>query len=175
MQTTSSGLNARQDFSLKAISIESVFDTVYVIACLCIVFLLPSIASKMAIAHEKPHQKPLFPRSMPALASMRYIAILCLWIQHEWMYIFQTSMFFLLLSGFVLQFAEERRSQANDDKGTNYFGFIHRRLEKIYPLYALHVIVGYLGHFKDGCDPILNLAVLPNLMPYSEPQTCGIS
>merc|ERR1719387_3083233 len=54
-----------------------------------------------------------------------------------------------------------------------YFSFIKRRVAKLYPLYALSVIVGYLGDFrKYECEPISGLLVFPKLMPYAKPQNC---
>mmetsp|Transcript_117473 Transcript_117473/g.226588 ORF Transcript_117473/g.226588 Transcript_117473/m.226588 type:complete len:442 (+) Transcript_117473:2-1327(+) len=81
----------------------------------------------------------------PAFHGLRYISVMLLWLQHYW---FQGSLSasqpLLLLAGIVLDFMETRRP-SEDNIWTKYAGAVPERFTRLYPLYALHVILCYLS------------------------------
>mmetsp|Transcript_116648 Transcript_116648/g.201520 ORF Transcript_116648/g.201520 Transcript_116648/m.201520 type:complete len:387 (+) Transcript_116648:62-1222(+) len=156
---------------------------IYVVTGVCttLAFVLGSTVADVA-REEKASTLDEFPNSMPALATMKYISILAYWIHHKWagswtfvsILSFRTSKCLLVVSGFVLQFAEERRqwrSSANQGSQPSnpwsaFFNFVQRRITKLYPLYALSVVVGYLVHNSYvGCKPVKALLVVPYWIP----------
>jgi len=141
---------------------ERVFAAIWICTILALVFAPRSSASV---------PRHCFPSSMPALASLRYIAILVFWFSHQWVELFQTSRFFLMLSGFVLQFAEERRGKDMDSLAA-YFTFLRRRLGKLYPIYGLAVVVAYYVALTPWCRPAPALLVFPYWFPWSTHPSC---
>lgn len=81
----------------------------------------------------------------PAFHCLRYVSVLLLWLQHYW---FEGSLLacqpLLLLVGLVLDFVETRRN-SEDNIWTKYASAIPERFTRLYPLYALHVIICYLS------------------------------
>mmetsp|Transcript_14106 Transcript_14106/g.26863 ORF Transcript_14106/g.26863 Transcript_14106/m.26863 type:complete len:483 (-) Transcript_14106:72-1520(-) len=148
-------------------------DAVYLTMLLSTIFAMLFTGNKTANAAGQ-MQRPLFPKTLPALAALKYISILVFWQTHKWGQLthcpLHTSRLLLMLSGFVLQFAEERRSLTDDRSSfSGYCSFITRRLTKLYPLFALSVIVAELmGYYRTTCRPISSLLVFPALVQESE-------
>merc|ERR1719401_211551 len=78
--------------------------------------------------------------------------------------LFLTSEPMLMLSGFLLQFAEERRGISRFIEWNAYSDFIHRRYIKLYPLFALMIVVFY-GVGEANCRAIQYLLVFPMWRP----------
>lgn len=88
----------------------------------------------------------------PAFHSLRYISVLVLFLQHYWFQgSFIGSQILLLLGGFSLDFAETRQS-SEDSIWIKYASTIPERFTRLYPVYALHVILCYLIFPVPGLD-----------------------
>lgn len=111
-----------------------------------------------------------FPDSLPALSSVRYLTIVIFCVNHWLVGLVETSKFLLTLSGFVLQFAEERRRKDHELDLNAYFGIICRRFTKLYPLFALSTLVGY--SYGYDCKPLKVLLVVPRWNPFVRSGTC---
>lgn len=81
----------------------------------------------------------------PAFHGLRYMSVMLLWLQHYW---FQGSLLayqpLLLLAGLTLDHMETRR-HSDHNIWTKYASSVPERFTRLYPLYALHVIVCYLS------------------------------
>jgi len=161
------------DLGLKAELPKSIQapDVVYLVLLLSAIVMMVAVGDQTVNA-EGQLEKHLFPRSMPAIASIKYICIIVFWINHKWLgfRVFHTSRMLLMLSGFVLQFAEERRSTTNQsDSWSTYYNFLVRRVTKLYPLFALAVLVADLKNsFHATCKPISNFLIFPALVQNAE-------
>mmetsp|Transcript_77314 Transcript_77314/g.147086 ORF Transcript_77314/g.147086 Transcript_77314/m.147086 type:complete len:414 (+) Transcript_77314:63-1304(+) len=159
---------------------DVMIDRIYVVTGVCTILAFVLGSTIADVAKEKASTLGEFPNSMPALATMKYISILAYWIHHKsgvWKPLlilnFRTSKVLLAVSGFVLQFAEERRqwrSSANQgsqpsNRWSAFFNFVQRRITKLYPLYALSVVVGYLMDYYGSCQPVKALLVVPYWIP----------
>lgn len=131
------------------------FDALLLVLALLIFFVLPQAlgAGGSGSSDDERHNLPAF---LPALSSLRYLAIVTVWLKHHWVpQLFNTSEFVLMLSGFVLEYAEQRKTK--DEEGPlqlRYKQFLPRRFARLYPLYALHVIIGHLTNKSLSCDPV---------------------
>lgn len=129
------------------------WDFLYILVAALVYFILPR---GMQESCETPDHGSL-PKFLPALHSLRYLSILLVWLKDQWFgRMFVTSEFFLILSGFVLEFAEQRRelTESASTLSEKFQQFLPRRFARLYPLYALHVIIGHLSTpGPSKCDP----------------------
>lgn len=124
---------------------------------------MPQLLCWSGLLGETAKPKKDMPKSLPAISSLRYLAVLGIWFGHEYWHFVETSPFFAMLSGFVLQFAEERRGHDEMDNMGAKWRFFSRRFMRLYPIYALHVVTGsmaglpwYPGHHS-GCPAVQDL------------------
>jgi hypothetical protein len=99
-------------------------------------------SSEFFLETEKPNQD--MPKTLPAISSLRYLAVVIIWFGHEYLHFFETSPLFAMISGFVLQFAEERRNHDEMDLRAKC-RFFYRRFMRLYPIFALHVVAGNMA------------------------------
>lgn len=139
------------------LSIYVYWDLLFIILGLVVYFLMP-LALQEPGSNRDGDGASLFPQVLPALQSLRYLAILSVWLKHWWFQnMFLSTDFFLILSGFILEFAEQRRGRSAEDSSMldKYKEFLPRRFARLYPLYALHVIIGYLSQpGPSKCSPV---------------------
>lgn len=105
---------------------------------------MPQLLCWSGLLGETAKPKQGIPKSLPAISSLRYLAVLSIWFGHEYLHFVETSPFFAMISGFVLQFAEERRSLDEMDLGAKW-SFFSRRFMRLYPMFALHVVTGSMA------------------------------
>lgn len=134
------------------------FDVLLILVAALIFFLVPQSLGATSDSEEAVDARADLPSYLPALSSLRYLSMVTVWMKHFWFpQLFNTAEFVLILSGFVLELAEQRHKDTEDAAGSQqskYQRFLSRRIARLYPLYALHVIIGHLT--KPGpstCDP----------------------
>lgn len=137
------------------------------LACL-VYFVLPWHLGKWGTA-APPEQDGLSLAGFnffPAMHSMRYCAMVALLLRQRWFKAHSNaSEFFLLLSGFVLHCAEtcrepptQTQTSLRERVAEVYKRIFPRRLARLYPLYALGVIVNILQEEGESrCSPIKSL------------------
>eukprot|EP00931_Biecheleriopsis_adriatica_P039099 TRINITY_DN22366_c0_g1_i2.p1 TRINITY_DN22366_c0_g1~~TRINITY_DN22366_c0_g1_i2.p1 ORF type:complete len:201 (-),score=27.68 TRINITY_DN22366_c0_g1_i2:116-718(-) len=99
-------------------------------------YATPQLLCWNALLEKTGRQNQDMPKDVPALSSLRYLAVLSIWFGHEYWHFWVTSPLFAMLSGFVLQFAEERRNDDVTNLGAKWTKFFPRRFKSLYPLYA---------------------------------------
>lgn len=131
-------------------------------------FILPRLWVSTALLPPAQGADEGLPLFFPALHSLRYCVMVALLLKQIWLNtFFNTSEFYILLSGFVLEFAEQRRTSKMEGIKDVYRRIIPRRFARLYPLYALSVIIAFLRQDNHStCDPIKSLLL-------SEAWGCG--
>eukprot|EP00746_Dinoflagellata_sp_MGD_P006943 gnl/MRDRNA2_/MRDRNA2_113698_c0_seq1.p1 gnl/MRDRNA2_/MRDRNA2_113698_c0~~gnl/MRDRNA2_/MRDRNA2_113698_c0_seq1.p1 ORF type:complete len:588 (+),score=66.40 gnl/MRDRNA2_/MRDRNA2_113698_c0_seq1:120-1883(+) len=155
LNSTSTG-QAQADLLQKPyLELHIYFDLLLGVLALLVFFLLPQALG--GHSEEAPDGRGNLPPFLPALSSLRYLAMVTVWLKHRWFsQLFDTSEFVLVLSGFVLEYAEQRKSEgANVSLSYKYHEFLPRRFARLYPLFALHIIIGLLSASATStCDPV---------------------
>jgi len=133
------------------------FDLLLILFAIVLFFLLPqALGAKTA---EDVGSRTDLPPFLPALSTLKYLAVVTVWMKHHWFeHLFDTVEFVLMLSGFILEYAQQRVSEDADAGASlqsKYQQFLPRRFARLYPLFALHVIFGLLSpKHASTCDPI---------------------